>query len=107
MPGDLPATTIERVMTAQHLHHLLENLADTREIVLRRAATAGDDAMVQAWRNAADDARGAYAAWSGRPGRLAHAAYAAAEDRADAALAALVARRRSDEATHHTRRLAA
>jgi hypothetical protein len=94
-------------MTAQHLHHLLEDLADTREIVLRRTAAAGDDALVQAWRNAADDARGAYAAWCGGPGRLAHAAYVAAEDRAEAALAALIARRRSDDPPHRSRRLAA
>jgi hypothetical protein len=94
-------------MTTQHLYDLLEDLADTREIVLRRAAPAGDDALVQAWRNAADDARGAYLAWCERPGRLAHAAYDAAEDRADAALAVVVARGLGGDDPHDPRRLAA
>jgi hypothetical protein len=96
-------------MTAQHLHDLLEDLADTREIVLRRGAPpAPGDAMLEAWRAAAEDARAAYAAWCGRPGRRGRAAYAAAEDRADAALAALAAARGAGPARRHEpRRLAA
>jgi hypothetical protein len=81
-------------MTAQHLRDLLEDLADTRELVLPGGAPGGrGDAMLEAWRGAAADARTAYAKWRDRPGRQAHAAYEAAEDRADAALAALAAAR--------------
>jgi hypothetical protein len=97
-------------MTAQHLRDLLEDLADTRELVLPGGAPGGrGDAMLEAWRGAAADARTAYARWRDRPGRQAHAAYEAAEDRADAALAALAAARGclARGGRHGARRLAA
>jgi hypothetical protein len=97
-------------MTAQHLRDLLEELADTRELVLPGGAPGGrGDAMLEAWRGAAADARTAYAKWRDRPGRQAHAAYEAAEDRADAALAALAAARGclARGGRHGARRLAA
>jgi hypothetical protein len=95
-------------MTFQHLRNLLEDLADTRELVLPAGAPgARGDAMLEAWRGAAADARAAYAKWRARPGRQAHAAYEAAEDRADAALAALAAGCGSRGGGHGARRPAA
>jgi hypothetical protein len=95
-------------MTFQHLRNLLEDLADTRELVLPAGAPgARGDAMLEAWRGAAADARAAYAKWRARPGRQAHAAYEAAEDRADAALAALAAGCGARGGGHGARRPAA
>ncbi len=74
-------------MTTQDLHPLLDPLADTREVVVRRLDDG--DGLLAVWRAAAEDARGAYARWCGTPGRAARTAYQAAEDRADAALASL------------------
>jgi hypothetical protein len=72
----------------QDLHPLLDELLDTRELVLRRLDDA-EDAALAAWRNASQDARALYAGWRSRGGAQAHAAYLAAEDQADAALASL------------------
>lgn len=74
--------------TTQDLHPLLDELADTRELIIRRVADA-EDAPRAVWRAAAHDARECYAAWQAGGGRCAHAAYLAAEDQADAALASL------------------
>ena len=70
-----------------HLHPLLDELHDTREVVLRRVASG--DGLQAVWRDAADDARLAYCAWCAQPGLVAHAAYVAAADQADAALESL------------------
>lgn len=74
-------------MTTQDLHLLLDDVEDSRELVLARRL--GGDVHLAAWRNAAADARVAYARWNAAPGVLARAAYLAAEDQADAALATL------------------
>lgn len=74
-------------MTAHDLHFLLDSVPDTREVVLRPSVR--EDDPLAAWRVAADDVRGAYAAWCREPGRVRHAAYLAAVDQADAALAPL------------------
>jgi len=72
------------------LHHLLDDLHDTCEIVVRQW-TPGCE-LLDAWRAARDEAAEAYVAWVAADGRgrgPAYAVYVAAEDRADAALAAL------------------
>ncbi len=74
--------------TTQHLHPLLDELADTCELIVRRVADT-EDAPRAVWRAAAQDAHERYIAWSAGGGSRAHAAYLAAEDQADAALASL------------------
>ena len=76
------------MITTKHLHPLLDELADTCELIVRRASDT-DDAPRAVWRDAAQDAHARYLAWSSGGGRRAHAAYLAAEDQADAALASL------------------
>ena len=75
-------------MTTKDVHPLLDDLQDTREVVIRRVAE-GNDGLVAIWRAAAQDARLAYAGWCSAPGATMHARYVAAEDQADAALASL------------------
>ena len=72
--------------STQHLHPLLDELTDTRELIFRDLDA---DAPVAVWRTAAEDARVLYGAWCSSRGVAAHAAYLAAEDQADAALASL------------------
>jgi hypothetical protein len=79
-------------MTAHDLRSLLDDVPDTREIVLRR--DRGWSPVVHAWHDAAEEAAAAFAHWSTRPGDLtAYAAYRAAQDREDAAQDALTPRR--------------
>jgi hypothetical protein len=80
-------------MTTRQLYELLQQVPDTREIVVRldEDDTAGRDGLLAAWRAAHDEATAALAAWRASPGRDAFARYRAAEDRADAALAAFAA----------------
>jgi hypothetical protein len=75
-------------MTTKDIHPLLDDLEDTREVVIRRVVE-GDDGPIAIWRAAALDARSAYGAWCTAPGVPSHACYLAAEDQADAALASL------------------
>ncbi len=80
------------MLTQNHeLHRLLDSVADTREIVVRR--TDADDALLAAWEDARDDAIEAWTAWvAAGAGRAdAWAVYVAARDREDAALEALIA----------------
>jgi hypothetical protein len=70
-------------MSTPELKQLLDQVADTREIVLRRQRTWSAD--YDAWREARDEAGVAYGAWRSRPTREAYAAYRAAQDREDAA----------------------
>ena len=74
-------------MTTKDLHPLLDALWDTREIVIRRVVEG--DGPLAVWREAAHEARVAYADWCTAPGARSHAAYLAAEDQADAAQASL------------------
>jgi hypothetical protein len=79
------------------LDHLLHDLEDGCEIVFRDPN--GDaDPLHSAWRNAADGAGSAYAAWRSTRTSLTHAAYLAAADQADAAQEALARRARSSAA---------
>lgn len=78
------------MLTQDHeLHRLLDSVADTREIVVRRGDA--DDALLAAWEDARDDAIDAWVNWGCRPSRDRWAVYDAARDREGAALAALAA----------------
>lgn len=74
-------------MSTSDLRSLLDDVPDTLEIVLRREPSWSP--VVEAWRDAAEEAEDALAAWRSRPSRAAYAAYRAAQDREDAAQDAL------------------
>jgi hypothetical protein len=70
-------------MRTHELKTLLDQVADTREIVLRRPRAPFAD--YDLWSDARDEAREAYRRWLAAPGRDAYAVYRAAQDREDAA----------------------
>ena len=70
-------------MSIRELKTLLDQVADTRVIVLRRAATWSAD--YDAWSEAREDALQAYARWRAAPTAESYAVYRAAQDREDAA----------------------
>ena len=74
-------------MSVNELKSLLDQVADTRELVLRRHATWAPER--DAWRDAREDATEAYLAWGLRRDMTSYAAYRAAQDREDAAQDAL------------------
>lgn len=80
-------------MSAQDLKDLLDQVADTRELVLRRGASYGPawNALYDAWNDAHEDAEDAYWEWRHRRGAASYVAYRAAQDREDAAQDALAA----------------
>ena len=82
-PGIPPAT-----MSTGDLRSLLDDVPDTLEIVLRRSPEWSP--VLDAWRDAAEEAAGALAHWRAAPGDRAYAVYRAAQDREDAAQDALV-----------------
>jgi hypothetical protein len=70
-------------MSTPELKQLLDQVADTREIVLRRPRTWSAD--FDAWTDARDETHAAYCSWRAERSREAYAAYRAAQDREDAA----------------------
>ena len=70
-------------MSSHELKDLLDQVPDTRELVLRRSRTWS--ASYDAWIEAREDARDAYRGWRAQPGPGTYAAYRAAQDREDAA----------------------
>ena len=74
-------------MSSGDLRSLLDDVPDTLEIVLRRAPEWSP--VLDAWRDAAEEAAAALAHWRATPGDRAYAAYRAAQDREDAAQDAL------------------
>jgi hypothetical protein len=75
-------------MTLGDLKSLLDDVPDTFEIVLRRSTEWSP--VLEAWRDASDEAAAALASWCTVPGdALAYTAYRAAQDREDAAQDAL------------------
>ena len=70
-------------MSIHEVKHLLDQVADTREIVLRRPRSWSAD--FDAWGDARDEAVDAYRTWRVAPGGESYAVYRAAQDRADAA----------------------
>ena len=75
-------------MIIRQLQNLLQDLADTCELVVARAGSG--DVLHQVWQVAQEEADAAYAWWCERPGREGYAAYRAAADRADAAMDAVM-----------------
>ena len=78
-------------MRVDELRYLLDGVPDTRELVIRRAATWAPEH--DAWRDAHEDAAAAYVAWRRIGNATAYVAYRAAQDREDAAQDALAAGR--------------
>ena len=83
-------------MSAHELKELLDQVADTRELVLRRAASLGPafNALYDAWSDAHEEAEEALFAWIRSGGAEDYAVYRAAADREDAAQDTLAAARR-------------
>ena len=70
-------------MSSRELKTLLDQVADTREIVLRRPRPwIGDYDL---WTDARDEAQEAYCRWRAAPAADTYVAYRAAQDREDAA----------------------
>jgi hypothetical protein len=80
-------------MSLSELRALLDQVADTRELVLRRSAThdASWNEAYLAWSDAHVEAEEAYAVWQRGGGESAYLIYRAAQDREDAAQDALAA----------------
>ena len=78
-------------MSTTELKALLDQVADTRELVLRRAAAVGPsfNAVYDAWSDAHEEAEDAYRAWMQSGTADDYAVYRAAQDREDAAQDAL------------------
>ena len=74
-------------MSVDELRVLLDEVPDTRELVLRRPERSSVEHS--AWSEAHEEAAGAYRAWHSQRTREAYAAYRAAQDREDAAQDAL------------------
>jgi hypothetical protein len=70
-------------MSSHELKSLLDQVADTREIVLRRPLTWCAD--YDAWGDARDAALAAYELWHATQTAESYAVYRAAQDREDAA----------------------
>ncbi len=70
-------------MSSRELKSLLDQVADTREIVLRRPLTWCAD--YDAWGDARDAAHDAYELWHATQSAESYAVYRAAQDREDAA----------------------
>jgi hypothetical protein len=80
-------------MGFRELKVLLDQVPDTRELVLRREASMGPawNALYDAWSDAHEEAEGAWRTWRSDRSRAAYAAYRAAADREDAAQDAVAA----------------
>lgn len=80
-------------MSVHELKELLDQVADTRELVLRRSAGRGSEwnELYDVWSDAHEDAEEAYRAWILRGGAENYVLYRAAQDREDAAQDALAA----------------
>ena len=78
-------------MSVHELRELLDQVPDTRELVIRRAPEMGEfwNALYSVWSDAHEEAEAAYAGWVTRGGPDAYVAYRAAADREDAAQDAL------------------
>jgi hypothetical protein len=78
-------------MSTTELKALLDQVPDTRELVLRRAASLGPafNAIYDAWSDAHEEAEDAYRLWMRSGTADDYAVYRAAQDREDAAQDAL------------------
>ena len=82
-------------MGSHELKTLLDQVADTREVVLRRPPARIAD--FDLWIDARDDAREAYRRWRSAPDGDSYAVYRAAQDREDAAQDTLAQRQRGSD----------
>jgi hypothetical protein len=80
-------------MSIHELKLLLDQVPDTRELILRREAARGPawNALYDAWSDAHEETESAWRTWRSGGGREAYAAYRAAADREDAAQDAVAA----------------
>ena len=80
-------------MSVHELKELLDQVADTRELVLRRSACRGPEwnELYAVWSDAHEDSEDALRAWRVIGGSEHYALYRAAQDREDAAQDALAA----------------
>ena len=80
-------------MSVHELRALLDQVADTRELVIRRSTTRGPEwnELYGVWSDAHEDAELAFRAWVLRGGGDNYSLYRAAQDREDAAQDALAA----------------
>ena len=80
-----------RNMSTSELRALLDQVADTRELVLRRAVSLGPvwNAVYDAWSDAHEEAEVAYWTWKASRSADDYLVYRAAQDREDAAQDAL------------------
>jgi hypothetical protein len=69
-------------VSIRELRRLLDQVADTRELIVRRHTWS---ASYDAWCDAREEAREAYRTWRSAPTAEAYAVYRAAQDREDAA----------------------
>ncbi len=76
-------------MSLHELKMLLDQVPDTRELILRREPAY--NALYDAWSDAHEEAEGAWRTWRSGGGREAYATYRAAADREDAAQDAVAA----------------
>src|SRR3954468_9889020 len=74
-------------MRVRELRALLDEVPDTRELILRRPESTGSAwaAAHEAWSDAHEEAEQALGRWRRSGGQEAYAAYRAAQDREDAA----------------------
>jgi hypothetical protein len=72
-----------RYVSSHELKSLLDQVADTREVVLRRPRARIAD--FDLWTDARDEAQEAYRRWRAAPDADTYAVYRAAQDREDAA----------------------
>ena len=74
-------------MGYQELKLLLDQVPDTRELILRREASRGPawNALYDAWSDAHEESESAWRTWRSGGGREAYLTYRAAADREDAA----------------------
>src|SRR3954451_422777 len=87
-------------MRLRELKVLLDQVPDTRELILRREASRGPawNALFDAWSDAHEEAEGAWRTWRSDAGPGASAATRAAADGEDAAQDAVAAAARREEA---------
>jgi hypothetical protein len=77
-------------MSAQDLRDLLDQVPDTRELILRRAGFGPAwNALYDAWSDAHEEAEDAFCEWKLQRGADQYVLYRAAQDREDAAQDAL------------------
>src|SRR3954468_12025549 len=92
-PERQPVRIHDQTMSLSELRALLDQVADTRELVLRRSFAADPiwNEAYMAWSDAHVEAEEAYAVWRREGGEPAYLVYRAAQDREDAAQDALSA----------------